>query len=63
MAGRSSPIRVVAFVTLASGVANIYWAMNPAARARRLLHEVLPLEFLRFPRSFTLLIGKVSKLK
>jgi phosphatidylglycerol lysyltransferase len=57
MAGRSSLIRVVAFITLASGVANIYWAMNPATPARRLLHEVLPLEFLRFPRSFTLLIG------
>ena len=57
MAGRSSLIRVVAFITLASGVANIYWAMNPATPARRLLHEVLPLEFMRFPRSFTLLIG------
>ncbi len=58
MAGRSSLIRVVALITLASGVANIYWAMNPAPPARRrLLHEVLPLEFLRFPRSFTLLIG------
>lgn len=57
MTGRSSLIRVVAFITLASGVANIYWTMNPATPARRLLHEVLPLEFMRFPRSFTLLIG------
>src|SRR5262245_18673983 len=58
MAGRSSLIRVVALITLASGVANIYWVMAPAPPARlRMLHEVLPLEFLRFPRSFTLLIG------
>jgi hypothetical protein len=68
MAERSSLIRIVALITLASGVANIYWAMNPPAlERRRLSHEILPLEFLSFPRSFTLLIGvalgKVSKLK
>lgn len=58
MAERSSLIRIVALITLASGVANLYWAMNPLAPPRRrLLHETLPLEFLRFPRSFTLLIG------
>src|SRR5262245_42697730 len=58
MAERSWLIRIVAFITLASGVANLYWAMNPTAPGRRrLLHEILPLEFMRFPRSFTLLIG------
>src|SRR5262245_1641564 len=58
MAERSSLIRIVALITLASGLTNIYWAMNPQPPARmRLLHEILPLEFLRFPRSFTLLIG------
>jgi phosphatidylglycerol lysyltransferase len=58
MAKRSSLIRVVALITLASGVANLYSVMNPLAPARRrVLSEILPLEFLRFPRSFTLLIG------
>jgi hypothetical protein len=67
MAGRSSLIRVVALITLVGGVANIYRAMNLPALTRRLFREILPLEFLRFPRSFRLLIGvalgKVSKLK
>jgi phosphatidylglycerol lysyltransferase len=58
MANRSSLIRIVALVTLASGLANLYSVMSPLAPARlRLLHEILPLEFLRFPRSFILLIG------
>lgn len=58
MAKRSSLIRIVALITLASGVANLYSVMNPLAPARqRLLHEILPLEFFHFPRSFTLLIG------
>ncbi len=58
MANRSSLIRIVALVTLASGVANLYSVMSPLSPARlRLLHEILPLEFLRFPRSFILLIG------
>jgi phosphatidylglycerol lysyltransferase len=58
MANRSSPIRIVALVTLASGLANLYSVMSPLSPARlRLLHEILPLEFLRFPRSFILLIG------
>lgn len=58
MAKRSPHIRIVALITLASGVANLYSVMNPLAPARqRLLHELLPLDFLRFPHSFTLLIG------
>jgi len=58
MANRSSLFRIVALVTLASGVANLYSVMSPLSPARlRLLHEILPLEFLRFPRSFILLIG------
>ena len=58
MANRSSLIRIVALVTLASGLANLYSVMSPLSPARlRLLHEILPLEFLRFPRSFILLIG------
>jgi phosphatidylglycerol lysyltransferase len=58
MAKRSSLIPVVALITLASGVANLYSVMNPLPPARqRVLNEILPLEFLRFPRSFTLLIG------
>ncbi len=58
MTKASSLIRIVALITMASGVANLYWAMNPfPPERRRLLHEILPLEFLRFPRSFTLIIG------
>jgi phosphatidylglycerol lysyltransferase len=58
MAKRSSLIQVVALITLASGVANLYSVMNPLPPTRRrVLSEILPLEFLRFPRSFTLLIG------
>jgi phosphatidylglycerol lysyltransferase len=58
MAERSWLIRVVALITLASGMANLYWAMNPPPLERwRLLSAILPLEFLRFPRSFMLLIG------
>jgi phosphatidylglycerol lysyltransferase len=58
MAKRSSLVRIVALITLASGAANLYWAMNPLSFTRqRVLSEILPLEFLRFPRSFTLLIG------
>jgi hypothetical protein len=57
MADRSSLVRVVALITPTSGVANIYWAMNPPPLERRVLREILPLEFLRYPRSFMLLIG------
>jgi phosphatidylglycerol lysyltransferase len=60
MAKRSSLVRIVALITLASGAANLYWAMNPLSfTLQRVLSEILPLEFLRFPRSFTLLIGFV----
>src|SRR5262245_9558217 len=52
MRKRSSLIRIVALITLASGAANVYWAMNPLPpERRRFLCEILPLEFLRFPRS------------
>jgi phosphatidylglycerol lysyltransferase len=58
MAKRSSLIWIVALVTLASGVANLYSVMRPLSPARlRLLHEILPLEFLHFRRSFILLNG------
>jgi hypothetical protein len=57
MAERLSLIRIVALITPASGVTNIYWAMNPPALERRLSHEILQPEFLSFPRSFTPLIG------
>jgi len=58
MAKRSSLIRIVALVTLASGVADLYSVTSPLSPARlRLLHEILPLEFFHFPHSFILLIG------
>jgi lysylphosphatidylglycerol synthetase-like protein (DUF2156 family) len=58
MAKRSSLIRIVALITLAIGVANLYWVMNqPQIERRRALGEILPLEFFHFPRSLTLLIG------
>ena len=58
MAKRSSLIRFVALVTLASGVANLYFAIHPQYDAHGpLLHDLAPLEFFHFPRSFTLLIG------
>lgn len=45
-------------VTLASGVANLYSAIHPRHHARhQLLRDLLPLEFLHSPRSFTLLVG------
>jgi hypothetical protein len=38
-----------ALITPASGVANLYRAMNPAPPARhRASHEILPLEFLPY---------------
>src|SRR5262249_16161566 len=58
MAKRPALIWVVTLVTLASGVANLYSVIHPRHHARHaLLGELLPLEFLHFPRSFTLLIG------
>jgi len=44
MTKRSSLIPIVALITLASGVANLYRAMNPAPPARhQASHEILPL--------------------
>lgn len=55
---RSAIVPLVAMITLASGVANLYSTLDPLPPARRtLLREILPLEFFQFPRSFTLLIG------
>lgn len=58
MAKRPALIWIVTLVTLASGVANLYSVIQPRHHARHpLLRDLLPLEFLHFPRSFTLLIG------
>ena len=55
---RVALVPLVASITFASGVANLYFALNPLRPARRrMLGAVLPLEFFRFPRSFILLIG------
>src|SRR5215471_9081247 len=55
---RAALVPLVALITFASGVANLYFALNPLRPARRrALGAVLPLEFFRFPRSFILLIG------
>ena len=55
---RAALVPLVALITFASGLANLYLALNPLPPARRrLLGEILPLEFLRFPRSITLLVG------
>src|SRR5215475_13010365 len=55
---RVALVPLVALITFASGVANLYFALNPLRPARRqLLGALLPLEFFRFPRSFILLIG------
>src|SRR5262245_20858378 len=55
---RVALVPLVALITFASGVANLYFALNPLRPARRrMLGAVLPLEFFRFPRSFILLIG------
>src|SRR5262245_19384849 len=55
---RMALVPLVALITFASGVANLYSALNRLRPARRqLIGAVLPLEFFRFPRSFTLLIG------
>ena len=64
MANISSLTRIVALVTLASGLANLYSVMSPLSPARlRSLNEILPPEFLRFPRSFILLIFGFGGLK
>src|SRR5262245_66027965 len=48
----------VASITFASGVANLYFALNPLRPARRrFVGVVLPLGFVPFPRSFTLRFG------
>ncbi len=58
MAKRPALIWIVTLVTLASGAANLYSAIHPRHHARHpILHDLLPLEFLHFPRSFTLLVG------
>src|SRR5215831_17262778 len=55
---RVALVPLVASITFANGVANLYFALNPLRPARRrMLGAVLPLEFFRFPRSFILLIG------
>jgi len=55
---RMALVPLVALITFASGVANLYFALNPLRPARRpMVSAVLPLEFFRFPRSFILLIG------
>jgi lysylphosphatidylglycerol synthetase-like protein (DUF2156 family) len=47
MANRSSLIRIVALVMLASGLANLYSVISPLSPSRPgLLLEILPLEFL-----------------
>lgn len=57
-------IHLVTLITLAGGVSNLYSALNHAGVRRQevlpeRLRELLPLEFLHVPRSFTLLIGFV----
>src|SRR6185436_4280288 len=55
---KSAFIKVVSFLTLLSGAVNLYSAINPPShRPQHLLRQLLPLEFLHFPRSFTLLLG------
>src|SRR5215831_1541019 len=55
---RVALVPLVALITFANGVANLYFALNPLRPARRRrLGAALPLEFFRFPRSFILLIG------
>lgn len=51
-------VRFAALITLSSGVANLYSALNPLPPARQSwLRKLLPLEFFHYPRSFTLLTG------
>lgn len=56
---RLIPVWIVAFITLGSGLLNLYSVMGgPDPRAHRtLLHDVFPLEFLHLSRSLTVLIG------
>jgi hypothetical protein len=57
---RARPVLIwsVALITLGSGMLNLYSVMGPPLPYRRaLLREVFPLEFLRFSRFLTLLIG------
>jgi phosphatidylglycerol lysyltransferase len=56
---RRTLIRFVTLITLGSGIINLWLVVTPpplrAPRAR--LHQLVPLEFFQFPRSFQLLIG------
>ena len=55
---RSPLIIVAAWVTLGSGILNLYSLMTPALPARRhLLHEVFPMGFVHLSKFLTLLIG------
>jgi phosphatidylglycerol lysyltransferase len=50
--------KFIACLTLLSGAVNLYSAINPSlSNPRGLLRELAPIEFLRHPRSFTLLLG------
>jgi len=51
-------IKVIALFTLLGGAVNLYSTINSSSHApHRILRGLPPLEFLHFPRSFTLLIG------
>lgn len=53
-------VRMVALITLLNGALNLYAALNPRTQAPHgWLRYLAPLEFLHFPRSWTLLIGFV----
>ncbi len=53
-------VRMVALITLLNGALNLYAALHPRTQAPHgWLRYLAPLEFLHFPRSWTLLIGFV----
>ena len=55
---RAALLPLAALITLASGAANLYSALNlPPHAQQRYLRDLLPLEFQHFPRSVALLIG------
>ena len=50
--------KFIACLTLLSGAVNLYSAINSSLnQPHGLLRELLPIKFLHYPRSFTLLIG------
>lgn len=51
-------VKFAAFIALASGLANLYSALNPLPPKRHdWFRKLLPLEFFHYPRSLTLLTG------